>query len=389
MLSLVTYKVVKCQRGSHFRVARDTTEPRLPRIATWMRPQRRERTGWDVRSEAQQQDRTAATPGAGALRTDGRLETDRFQILSLDGGGLRGIFGAAVLANLEEDLDVSVVDHFDMIAGTSTGGIIALGLGLGLRPREIVEFYTRLGPTVFRDRTRLRRLRHLARSKYAAEPLRSALTEVFGTRTFGQSTKRLVITSYNVGADDVYLFRTAHHPRLRRDWRELAVNVAMATAAAPTYLPGLALSGARLVDGGIWANNPAMVALVEAVGPLGLGLDALRVFSLGTTSEVRHRSRRLDRGGVLPWARSATDVLLRAQSIAANNQVSHLITKQRLLRLDPVVPPGVFALDHVDADELIGRAAHESRNVSPRFTELFRGHRAPEFTPYYPPKMED
>jgi hypothetical protein len=82
-------------------------------------------------------------------------------------------------------------------------------------------------------------------------------------------------------------------------------------------------------------------------------------------------------------------VLLRAQSIAANNQVSHLITKQRLLRLDPVVPPGVFALDHVDADELIGRAAHESRNVSPRFTELFRDYRAPEFTPYYPQTMED
>jgi hypothetical protein len=66
----------------------------------------------------------------------------RFQILSLDGGGLRGMFSAAVLAKLEEDLDLRIVDHFDLIAGTSTGGIIALGLGLGMSPRQILEFYT-------------------------------------------------------------------------------------------------------------------------------------------------------------------------------------------------------------------------------------------------------
>ncbi|MDG4778937.1 patatin-like phospholipase family protein [Micromonospora sp. WMMD961] len=127
------------------------------------------------------------------------MTTQRFQILSLDGGGLRGMFSAAVLARLEEDLGIRVTDHFDLIAGTSTGGIIALGLGLGMTPREILEFYTDLGPRVFRDRSRLRGLRHLVRAKYAAGPLRAALTEVLGERTFGESTKRLVITSYNVG----------------------------------------------------------------------------------------------------------------------------------------------------------------------------------------------
>jgi uncharacterized protein len=88
------------------------------------------------------------------------------------------------------------------------GGIIALGLGLGMTPRQIVEFYTELGPRVFRDRSRLRGLRRLVRAKYAAGPLRAALTEVFGQRRFGESTKRLVICSYNLGSDDVYLFRT-------------------------------------------------------------------------------------------------------------------------------------------------------------------------------------
>lgn len=75
----------------------------------------------------------------------------RFQILSLDGGGLRGMFSAAVLARLEDDLQLRITDHFDLIAGTSTGGIIAIGLGLGLTPREIVEFYAEHGPRIFRD----------------------------------------------------------------------------------------------------------------------------------------------------------------------------------------------------------------------------------------------
>lgn len=309
------------------------------------------------------------------------MSEDRFQILALDGGGLRGIFSAAILAALEEDLQTSIVDHFDLIAGTSTGGIIALALGLGLRPREIVDFYVQLGPRVF-GTLAVGKARQVLTAKHRPNSLREALTEVFGERTFGESAKRLVITSYNIGADDVYLFRTAHHPRLRRDWRERAVDVAMATSAAPTYLPAHSLSGTRLVDGGLWANNPSMVALVEAVGTCDVPLGDLRVFSLGTTAEVRHRSRRLDRGGQLAWAGAAVDVILRAQSISANNQVHHLIGPEHLLRLNPVVPAGVFALDKVDAGELIGRATHASRTACPRLADEFFDHQAPEFIPF-------
>jgi uncharacterized protein len=314
--------------------------------------------------------------------------TQRFQILALDGGGFRGMFSAAVLARLEEDLDVRIVDHFDLISGTSTGGIIALGLGLGLSPRQILEFYTEHGPRIFRDRSRMRGLRHLARAKYNAEPLRAALTEVFGERTFGESTKRLVITSYNIAADDVYLFRTPHLPGLKRDWREKAVNVALATSAAPTYLPGMPLDGARLVDGGVWANNPAMVALTEAVGPLSVPLDAIRVFSLGTTTDVRHRHRRLDRGGLLPWARDAVEVLMRAQSESAAKQVRHFVGKGNVLRLNPTLPTGALALDDVDITTLSGWAGHVSRDASPAVHRTFCDHLAPAFVPLHPARKE-
>lgn len=311
----------------------------------------------------------------------------RFQILSLDGGGLRGIYTAAVLARLEEDLGIRVVDHFDLIAGTSTGGVIALGLGLGMSPRDILEFYTAHGPRIFRDQSGLRSVRRLSRSKYSSVPLRNALEEVFGDRLFGHSTKRLVITSYDIGVDDVHLFRTPHLPTLARDWREKAVDVAMATTAAPTYFPGKELHGARLIDGGIWANNPSMVAVTEAVGPLGYSLDSVRVFSVGTTTDLPHRSRRLDRGGLVPWARDVVDVLMRAQSDSATKQVRHFIGREHVLRSNPQVPTGLVKLDTVDAESLIGRAAHESRTISPTFARTFTDHAAINYTPcYHPPK---
>jgi uncharacterized protein len=93
------------------------------------------------------------------------IQERQFQILALDGGGIRGIFSAAILAAIEEDLKICIVDHFDLIAGTSTGGIIAIALGLGLKPREILDFYLREGAAIFANRFKAASLRHLVRRK--------------------------------------------------------------------------------------------------------------------------------------------------------------------------------------------------------------------------------
>ncbi len=177
---------------------------------------------------------------------------------------------------------------------------------------------------------------------------------------------------------------TPHLPTLKRDWREKAVNVALATSAAPTYLPALTLDGARLVDGGLWANNPAMVALIEAAGPLRAPLDDIRVFSLGTTTDVRQRGRRLDHGGLMVWAGDAVEVLMRAQSESATKQIRHLVGKDDVLRLNPTVPTGTVSLDKVDTNALYGLAGHVSRDASPAVHRLFCDHQAPVFAPFYP-----
>lgn len=304
----------------------------------------------------------------------------RFQILALDGGGYKGMFAAVVLDRLEADLGITVSDHFDLIAGTSTGGIIALGLGAGLSPGEITDFYVRNGPQIFPGGSR-RIVKRVLKSKYRPGPLRTALEEALGKKTLGDSIKPLLIPSYDLTNDNVYIFRTPHSPRLKRDLRERMVDVAMATSAAPTYLPAHPLRGLRLVDGGVWANNPTTVAIVEAVRTFGRELGDIAVFSLGTTSETTFRSARLDHGGLVTWSRRVTEVILRGQALGAHNAGNLLLGSKNFLRIDPDVPAKALRLDGIEPDQLRGRAEYVSRRACPDFERIFGAHQAEQFSP--------
>ena len=315
-----------------------------------------------------------------------RPTTPRFQILALDGGGIKGVFTAALLAALEDDLQTSIADHFDLIAGTSTGGIIAIGLGLGLSPREILRFYLDHGSAIFPNAgTWWNCALHVITRKYSNEPLQRALKQSFKEQRLGHSTKRLVIPAYNLGDDDVYIFRTAHHPNLRRDYKVPAWQVACATAAAPTYFPSFCDIGSqRLIDGGMWANNPSMVALVEAFGPLGIPLEQTHLLNIGTTEEVTDRHRRLDTAGLFGWRKEAIEIAFRGQTIGARNQAKFLLGEKRFHRLAPPVPAGAYDLDGVRRiEDLIGKAAHHSRHFAPLFQDRFAAHTASPFTPLY------
>lgn len=308
----------------------------------------------------------------------------RFQILSLDGGGIKGIFSAAVLANIEEDLGIEIQDHFDLIAGTSTGGIIALGLGLGMRPAEILQFYLDNGRSIF-NRPCIKWLKHFFLRKYSNRNLEKALRKCFLERKLGESKKRLVITSYSMTSNDICLFRTPHCSHLVRDYKLPLVNIALSTSAAPTYLPVYrGLDGNRLVDGGVWANNPVMVAITEAVGFLKSDLKDIFVFSLGTTAPIKKRRSFLNWGGLILWAKYAADLIMDGQSLAATKQAQNLLGEDHVLRINPIVTDGEFSLDGVSsAQELIAKASHESRKITPSFKKLFAEHKASEYVPLF------
>ena len=154
---------------------------------------------------------------------------------------LRACSPAAFLATVEDTIGDNIANYFDLIVGTSTGGIIALGLGLGLPAKELLAFYEEHGPTIFKGNRVLRLLRWLGTSKYSSTPLENALRSCFGDKRLGDSKKRLVIPSLNLENGEVYIYKTAHHPRLERDYKEDAVEVALKTAAAPTYFPDSSL----------------------------------------------------------------------------------------------------------------------------------------------------
>jgi len=200
-----------------------------------------------------------------------------FRILALDGGGIKGAFTASAIATWETKTKLNMADHFDLIAGTSTGGILAIGLGLGLSGKEMLEFYKKRGQYIFPVTSLSSRfkytLRHLFQPKYSQETLLRELEEAFyggkEQKFLKESKCRLLIPTYHAIAGKSYVFRTPHHSLLTEDGETPAAAVALATAAAPSFFSASKIGNMTTensyFDGGVWANSPVMAAIVEAV----------------------------------------------------------------------------------------------------------------------------
>lgn len=181
------------------------------------------------------------------------------------------------------------------------------------------------------------------------------------------------------------MFKTPHHERLRRDWKIPMVDVAMATTAAPTYFPAASVDGQRLVDGGVWANNPSLVGIGEAVSMLGVSLGSIRVLNLGTIDQRTTHPKRCDTGGWGTWATTATSLMITASTRGTQGTAAHLVGEHNYARFDVTVPGAIFSLDQADPKELAGLAASQSRQLSPAYTKTFAGHVARPYTPIHGP----
>jgi predicted acylesterase/phospholipase RssA len=279
-----------------------------------------------------------------------------FRILALDGGGIKGAFTASVLATLECMLVPSIVNQFDMIAGTSTGGILAIGLGMGLSPQQLLKFYRDRGPIIF-PVTRLhqrcwRRILHLFKPKYSQNVLLRELESAYFTvnqkKVLGESICRLVIPAYDAVSGACHVFRTPHHPLLTLDQFTNAAEVALATAAAPTYFSAARVDNkiakASYFDGGVWANSPVMAAVVEAVCYLGVSLDRLDILSIGTTEEPFSVKKKL-MSGVGGWGKTLIDLLMNSQVESSVRHAELLVGEPRFLRINAVTNKGEYDLD--------------------------------------------
>jgi len=210
--------------------------------------------------------------------------SDYFKILTIDGGGIRGAYSAHILSQIEDKWDVNYLSHFDMLAGTSTGSIIAAGLATGLTAKQLSEFYKEHGKAIFKPRlcSRLDILNIFA-SKYSSVKLKSLLEDTLGDKTLGEITIPLILPSVDIGNGNVHVLKSKYADGFVRDPNVKISDAVLASCSAPTYFdPHLVDDKYQLVDGGLWANNPSLVAAIDAKHRLGIPLEKIRILSIGT-----------------------------------------------------------------------------------------------------------
>jgi hypothetical protein len=261
------------------------------------------------------------------------------KILSIDGGGIRGIIPAMVLARIEELTGKPISELFDLIAGTSTGGILALGLtrpGAGGKPcftaAGMMALYEQEGWRIFR-RSTLRKivtLGNLAEEKHKADGIESVLEQYFGESRLKDALVDVIIPSYETERRFPFFFKS-RNARSRADYDFPMKAVARATSAAPTYFQPLKLDAGAprdyysLIDGGVYANNPAMCGYVEARTTFPLRGD-ICVVSLGTgelTKPLRYQA--LKRWGRVNWAQPILGIVLSGVSSTVDYQLRQLL----------------------------------------------------------------
>ncbi len=306
------------------------------------------------------------------------------RVLAIDGGGIRGVIPAVVLAELERRAGRPIARLFDLIAGTSTGGILAAALTVPaddgsprLTAAQVAARYELFGPRVF-DRSLLKQIVSadgLIDERYDSRGLRAALDEELGDALLSQTVTDVVLTAYDLELRRAVFFRTWRAQSDREHDFRLA-DAVLATASAPTYFEPARVSNlaggriATLVDGGVFATNPSMCALAE-VARMGR-LDEIVVVSLGTGSKTDPIPFEEVRGwGRLEWAQPILDVVFDGAADTVDFQASQLLPDGSYHRFQTELPRGI-ALD--DASSATIAELHEvgERLVRERSEDLDR-----------------
>jgi len=333
------------------------------------------------RGAGQRLDATAAKPRR-MTRIPGRDLPDRDsryrRVLSIDGGGIRGIIPAMALAEIEERTGKPTAELFDLIAGTSTGAIIALALtvpGEDGKPRwsarELVELYEREGPEIFR-RSLLRKLitaGGVLGSKYSDKKLDEALKRYLGDAELKDALTDVLVPVYETERREPFFFRSGRareNPAKNFKMRD----VVRAAVAAPTYFKPVEvrneISGNTysLIDGGVFANNPGMCAWADAhvERPGERHHDDVMVLSLGTGSQTKPLPHEQIRGwGLRGWAPNVLDVVFDGVSNTTDYQLWELLGDERYLRLQTELTKASDKLDRANQHniELLKQEARE------------------------------
>lgn len=292
-----------------------------------------------------------------ANSANARAPRSSYPILSFDGGGVRGVLGLVVLDRLQRARPF--LQQVSLFAGTSTGGLIALGLAAGFRPNEISKLYLDCAKAVFQDSALddVVDLGRLIGAEYSNASLKTLLEERFGDCRLGELERHVLIPAFDLDNEHPDTKRRTWKPKFFHNFRgpdmdgdTRVVDVALRTTAAPTYFP--VYQG--YIDGGVMANNPAMCALAQAIDwrTGGRQLDELVLLSLGTGKNPRYLDVTDEDWGLAQWARHLLNILLEGHEGTAHYQCQRALG-DRYRRIDPWLHTPVN-LDDIDLlDDLI------------------------------------
>ncbi len=277
------------------------------------------------------------------------MKQNQFKMLSLDGGGIKGAYTAAILDRMEDQVDRPLANYFDLITGTSTGAILAVGLAFGIPAKKLLNFYREQGHQIFPEANWVETW---FTTKYDTDGLRNALVSVFGNKIFRDIERHVVIPAFNATNGKSILFRTKHLKPSDSYLDRKVVNILMAATAAPTFFEAEGLLEGLHLDGGIWANCPALVGAVVASSILGRQPEAMRMLSIGTTSSPFHVPEETTKGGKFQWLKPHINVFMNASKTGAIHLADELVGE--FFRVDNVVDADRFSLDTVEkVNELV------------------------------------
>ena len=267
-----------------------------------------------------------------------------YRILSMDGGGIRGLITVILLERLES-AHPGFLEEIDLFAGTSTGGILALAVAAGLSPERIRHLYETSGRNVFADTLLddVRDLGKLVGADYSLGPLKQELTKEFGDTTLGELKAKVLVPAFDLDnkPDNPLKIRTwkpkffHNYPGEDSDAAEKVVDVALRTSAAPTYFP--IYQG--YIDGGVFATNPSVCALTQALHPQtgGQRLEDVVILSIGTGTNPMYLTETDADWGLAQWAPHMVSLMLEGGSGMADYQCRQILGK-RYFRINPVLP---------------------------------------------------
>jgi predicted acylesterase/phospholipase RssA len=323
-----------------------------------------------------------------------------YRVLALDGGGIRGLIPARVLEEVEAHMGRPVAEMFDLIAGTSTGGILALGLTKpdeqgkpAFTATDMCDLYLNEGTAIFPHTIfqEVRTLHGLADARYPAEPIERILAQRFGETMLSRALTEVVIPSYDLSAPAPYFFKREYAKSETEDWDTRMALVARATSAAPTYFDPAVIPSPdghgqhALVDGGTFANNPTLSGYVDALRLKKAEIPRVVVVSIGTglppqtpgSGPIPIEADKAGDFGLVKWARPILEVVLDGVPKAVEYQMNVIQAANPdglgYYRLQSDLPTASHALDDAspencskliaDAESLIAKSSDTLQHI--------------------------